>query len=89
MAAVCLLMQAVSARGQAAVPGIVPTAERKWVDAWAVSYLPTTVNGARQAAPSFQNQTLRQNMFIKLGGSALRTGDEDRAMAGQILAGRR
>ena len=44
----------------------------KWVDAWAVSYLPTTVNGALQAVPTFNNQTLRLNMFVKLGGTALR-----------------
>jgi lysophospholipase L1-like esterase len=42
------------------------------VDAWAVSYLSTTVNGAPQAVPTFSNQTLRLNMFIKLGGTAVR-----------------
>ena len=72
LAAVCALMRAACAQGQAAVPGIGPTAERKWVDAWAVSYLPTTVNGAPQAVPMFHNQTLRLNMFIKLGGTGLR-----------------
>lgn len=72
LAAVGLLTQAVSAWGQAAVPGLVPPAERKWVDAWAVSYLPTTVNGTPQAVPTFHNQTLRLNLFLKLGGTALR-----------------
>jgi lysophospholipase L1-like esterase len=47
-------------------------AQRKWVDAWAVSYLPTTVNGTLQTVPTFHDQTLRLNMFIKLGGTALR-----------------
>jgi len=65
LVAVCLLIQA-------AAHGISATAERKWVDAWAVSYLSTTVNGAPQAVPTFHNQTLRLNMFLKLGGVALR-----------------
>ena len=47
-------------------------AERKWVDAWAVSYLPTMVNGTPQTVPVFSNQTLRLNMFVKLGGTAVR-----------------
>jgi lysophospholipase L1-like esterase len=72
LAALYLLIQAVGARSQAIAPDIGPTAERKWVDAWAVSYLPTTVNGVPQAVPTFHNQTLRLNMFIKLGGAALR-----------------
>ncbi len=37
-----------------------------------MSYLPTTVNGTLQRVPSFRNQTLRLNMFLKLGGTALR-----------------
>ena len=72
LAAVCALMRAAGAQGQAAAPGIGPTAERKWLDAWAVSYLPTTVNGAPQAVPTFHDQTLRLNMFVKLGGTTLR-----------------
>ena len=59
-----VMLLAVNAPGQGA--------ERKWVDAWAASYLSTTVNGAQQAVPTFHNQTLRLNMFIKLGGTALR-----------------
>jgi lysophospholipase L1-like esterase len=72
LAAVGVMMHAVGAQGQTVAPGIGPTTERKWVDAWAVSYLPTTVNGALQAVPTFDNQTLRLNMFVKLGGEALR-----------------
>ena len=44
----------------------------QWVDSWAASYLSTTVNGAVQAAPSFNNQTLRLNVFSKLGGTQVR-----------------
>jgi len=87
MAAVCLLTQVVSARGQAAMPGLVPTAERKWVDAWAVSFLPTTVNGAPQAVPTFHNQTLRLNMFLKLGGTALRVKLSNRFSTQPLLIG--
>ncbi len=65
MAAVCMLIQSA-----AAAVGAEP--ERKWVDAWAVSYLPTTINGTLQSVPAFHNQTLRLNMFLKLGGTALR-----------------
>ncbi|HEX7619055.1 MAG TPA: hypothetical protein VF480_10095, partial [Verrucomicrobiae bacterium] len=64
LAAGGVMMLATNALGQGA--------ERKWVDAWAVSYLPTTVNGTPQTVPVFSNQTLRLNMFIKLGGTALR-----------------
>jgi lysophospholipase L1-like esterase len=71
LAALCLVIQ-LAAQGQTTAPGVTPTAGRKWVDAWATSYLPTVVNGAPQAVPSFHNQTLRLNMFVKLGGTALR-----------------
>ena len=64
LVAVGVMMLAANALGQGA--------ERKWVDAWAVSYLPTTVNGTPQTVPVFSNQTLRLNMFIKLGGTAVR-----------------
>ena len=66
------LMGAVAAQGQTTAAGLGPTAERKWVDAWAAGYLPTTVNGAPQAVPTFHNQTLRLNLFLKLGGTAVR-----------------
>jgi lysophospholipase L1-like esterase len=72
LAAICMLMQTVGARGQVTSPSIGPTAERKWVDAWATSYLPTTVNGTLQNVPTFRDQTLRSNMFLKLGGTGLR-----------------
>jgi len=44
----------------------------KWIDSWAASFLSTTVNGATQAAPSFNNQTFRLNVFSKLGGTQVR-----------------
>lgn len=87
LVAFCALMQAVGARGQLAGPGLVPSAERKWVDAWAVSYLPTTVNGSLQAVPTFSNQTLRLNMFIKLGGTALRVKLSNRFSTKPLVIG--
>jgi lysophospholipase L1-like esterase len=65
LAAACILIQT-------AIAGVGTEPERKWVDAWAVSYLPTTINGTLQSVPTFHNQTLRLNMFLKLGGAALR-----------------
>jgi lysophospholipase L1-like esterase len=65
LAAACMLIQT-------ATSGVGAEPEPKWVDAWAVSYLPTTVNGTLQSVPTFYNQTLRLNMFLKLGGTVLR-----------------
>ena len=62
-------------------------AEQKWVDAWAVSYLPTTVNGTPQAVPTFSNQTLRLNMFIKLGGTAVRVKVSNRFSTQPLVIG--
>lgn len=44
----------------------------KWIDSWAASFLSTTVMGAVQKAPSFNNQTFRLNVYTKLGGSKVR-----------------
>jgi lysophospholipase L1-like esterase len=76
-------MQAAGAWGQA----VSPAAERKWVDAWAVSYLPTTVNGTPQAVPTFDNQTLRSNMFLKLPGTALRVRLTNRFATQPLVVG--
>jgi lysophospholipase L1-like esterase len=65
LAAACMLIQTAAA-------GVGAEPERKWVDAWAVSFLPTTINGTMQSVPTFYNHTLRLNMFLKLGGAALR-----------------
>jgi lysophospholipase L1-like esterase len=72
LAAIYMLIQAIGVQSQTPSPSMSPTAERRWVDAWAVSYLPTIVNGTLQAVPTFHNQTMRLNMFLKLGGVALR-----------------
>src|ERR1039458_2304099 len=78
---------ATSNNTQAALPGTGPIVARKWVDAWAVSYLPTTVNGTPQAVPAFSNQTLRLNMFIKLGGPALRVKLSNRFSTQPLVIG--
>ncbi len=56
--------------------GTQPAAARaetaKWIDAWAVSFLPTTVNGTLQSSRTFESQTLRLNVFAKLGGTQAR-----------------
>jgi lysophospholipase L1-like esterase len=44
----------------------------KWVDSWAVSLLPTEINGAAQSVPTFSNQTFRLMTFTKLGGTQVR-----------------
>ena len=49
-----------------------PGGGTKWIDAWAVSYTPTTVNGTLQSSRTFENQTLRLNVFAKLGGTQAR-----------------
>jgi lysophospholipase L1-like esterase len=60
----------------ASVIALVPLAgadkATKWIDAWAVSYTPTTVNGTLQSSRTFENQTVRLNVFAKLGGSQVR-----------------
>lgn len=44
----------------------------KWVDSWAASFLNTRINNSLQSTPSFNNQTLRLNVFSKLGGTKVR-----------------
>jgi lysophospholipase L1-like esterase len=82
--AVLVMLQMVCARGMAAGPATNST----WVDAWAVSYLSTTVNGTPYAnVPTFNNQTLRMNMFAKLGGTALRVKFTDRFATNPVVIG--
>ena len=69
---VCTLMLGAADQIQTSPPLAGSTAGRIWVDAWAASYLSTTVNGAPQAVPIFHDQTLRLNMFLKLGGTRFR-----------------
>ena len=47
-----------------------PTA--RWLDCWAVSFLPTFVNGTNQVVPTFENQTFRLIVFTKLAGTEVR-----------------
>jgi lysophospholipase L1-like esterase len=47
-------------------------AARKWIDAWAVSFLNTRVMDVVQATPNFDNQTLRLIVFSKLAGNQAR-----------------
>jgi lysophospholipase L1-like esterase len=49
-----------------------PSTGTKWIDAWAASYTPTTVNGTLQSSRIFENQTLRLNVFATLGGTQAR-----------------
>ena len=87
LAAIGILACAVGILSQAAQPSISPTADRKWLDAWAASYLPTTVNGTRQAVPTFSNQTVRLNMFPKLGGTAARVKVTNRFSTQPLVIG--
>jgi lysophospholipase L1-like esterase len=80
LATVFMLMETVAAKADA-------EQARKWVDAWAVSYLPTTINGTLQSVPTFHNQTLRLNMFLKLGGAALRVKLTNRFSTRPLIIG--
>jgi lysophospholipase L1-like esterase len=53
-------------------PAASAPADTKWVDAWAVSFLPTLRNGQLDPVPTFNNQTLRVMVFSKLAGSQAR-----------------
>jgi lysophospholipase L1-like esterase len=81
------------ALGAAPVPGGAasgespPAATQQWVDSWGASFLSTTVNGAVQAAPSFNNQTLRLNVFSKLGGTQVRVKLTNRFATNQLKVG--
>jgi lysophospholipase L1-like esterase len=59
-------------RGATATGPAAPGEVRKWIDAWAVSFLNTRVMDVVQATPSFNNQTLRLVIFSKLAGSQAR-----------------
>ena len=85
--ALCVVTAPIVARAQETLSGIGPAPARKWVDAWAASYLSTTVNGVRQSVPTFDNQTLRLNMFLKLGGTALRVKFTNRFSTNPLVIG--
>jgi lysophospholipase L1-like esterase len=55
-----------------ASPGTVAT-DRQWIDAWGVSYLPTTINNApAMGVPTFDHQTVRLSFLAKVAGSQAR-----------------
>ena len=64
-----------------------PDTNTTWVDAWASSYISTTINGKQQAAPTFNNQTLRFNLFTKLGGAAVRVQFTDLFATNPVVIG--
>jgi hypothetical protein len=47
-------------------------ADARWIDAWAVSHIPTLRNGALDPVPTFDQQTLRVVVFSKLAGTQAR-----------------
>ena len=53
-------------------PAATSVAGETWVDAWAVGFLPTTINGTLRTSRTFENQTFRLNVFAKLGGRLAR-----------------
>lgn len=79
--AICLLAAALF------LYGIGAQAAEKWVDAWGVSYLSTTVMGTVQSVPTFQNQTVRLNMFLRLGGTAVRVKVSNRFSKQALVIG--
>lgn len=58
-----------------------------WVDSWAASFLSTTVNGAIQSTPSFNNQTYRLNIFTKLGGTQVRVKLTNKFAKNSLIVG--
>ena len=58
-----------------------------WVDSWAASFLSTTVNGAIQSTPSFNNQTYRLNIFTKLGGTQVRVKLTNKFATNSLIVG--
>ncbi len=65
----CAGANGTAARDQPAPAG---SADR-WVDAWGASFLPTTINGNLSAGvPTFDNQTVRFNIYAEVGGTRAR-----------------
>jgi lysophospholipase L1-like esterase len=87
-AAVALLAasSALAQRGDT-VPSTAPARATRWIDAWAVSFLPTTVNGTLQSSRTFQGQTLRLNVFAKLGGTQARVKFTNRFTTVPLVVG--
>lgn len=71
----------VTAPKAAAVAGL------KWIDAWGVSFLPTTVNGQLRPALSFDHQTIRLNIFSKLAGTQARVKFTNKFQTAPLVIG--
>jgi lysophospholipase L1-like esterase len=69
------------------VPAAAPARAATWIDAWAVSFLPTTVNGTLQSSRTFENQTLRLNVFATLGGTQARVKFTNKFTAVPLVIG--
>ena len=59
----------------------------KWIDSWAASFLPTTVNGRVQSVPSFNNQTYRLKVYTKLGGTQVRVKFSNKFATNTLIIG--
>jgi lysophospholipase L1-like esterase len=64
-----------------------PPADTKWIDAWAVSFLPTLRNGALDPVPTFTNQTVRFMVFSKLAGTQARVKFTNRFQTAPLVIG--
>ncbi len=69
------------------MPAAAPGEAATWIDAWAVSFLPTTVNGTLQSSRTFESQTLRLIVFAKLGGTQARVKFTNRFTAVPLVIG--
>jgi lysophospholipase L1-like esterase len=75
------------AQSRGAMPAAAPAGASKWIDAWAVSFLPTTVNGTLQSSRTFESQTLRLNIFTTLGGTQARVKFTNKFTAALLAIG--
>lgn len=62
----------VSMAQNSATASATAAADTKWIDAWAVSFLPTLVNGSVQNSGVYHDQTVRFFVFPALGGGRAR-----------------
>ncbi len=81
--AVFLLLQLAFARSLTAAP----STNTIWLDAWGASYISKVVNWTNRSVPTFNNSTLRENMFAKLGGTQVRVKFTDRFATNPVVIG--
>jgi lysophospholipase L1-like esterase len=81
--AVVVLAQLAFAPGLTAAPSTNST----WLDAWGASYISRVVNWTNRNVPTFNNSTLRENMFAKLGGTQIRVKFTDRFATNPVVIG--